>query len=73
MDLQTYLDTSGVTQAELARRLGVTPPMIWQWINRVRPVAAEKVIPLETATDGACPRYETRPDIYPPAEYRVEA
>ncbi len=65
MDLKTYLEEHGVTQSELARRVGVTPGMVWQWINGHRPVAAEKVIPIEQATDGVVQRHEIRPDIYP--------
>ena len=71
MTLTDYLRQHDVTQAEMARRLGVTPALIWQWLNGTRPIAAEKVIPIEEATDGACPRHELRPDIYPPDEYRA--
>lgn len=71
MDLKTYLDTHDVSQSELARLLDVTPSMISQWITGHRPIAAEQVIPIERATNGCCPRYELRPDIYPPDEYRA--
>lgn len=69
MDLKTYLERHDVTQAELARRIGVTPSFVSQWITGHRPIPAEKAIPIEEATGGAVKRYESRPDIYPPAEY----
>ena len=69
MDLKTYLEKSGATQAQLAERCGVTPSMVSQWISGHRPIAAEKVIPIELATDGLVRRHELRPDIYPPDEY----
>lgn len=71
MDLKTYLADRGVSQSELAERLGVTPSLISQWISGHRPIAAEQAIPIEKATDGAVKRHETRPDIYPPSEYQA--
>ncbi|HMU15864.1 MAG TPA: YdaS family helix-turn-helix protein [Thauera aminoaromatica] len=68
MNLQTYLETHKVSQSEFARRLGITPGLVWQWLNGVRPISATKVIPIETATAGAVCRHELRPDIYPPSE-----
>lgn len=65
MDLKSYLKTFEVSQAELARRVDVTPSMVSQWITGHRPIAAEKVIPIEQATNGAVSRHELRPDIYP--------
>ncbi len=72
MDLRTYLETTGTSQGDLARRLDVHPSLVSQWITGHRPIAAAKVLPIEHATDGACPRHELRPDIYPPDEYRVD-
>lgn len=71
MDLKTYFEKHGISQAELASRVGVSPSMVSQWLSGHRPIAAEKVIPIEQATEGACPRYELRPDIYPPSEYQA--
>lgn len=65
MKLDEYMKASGTTQAELARRVGVTPPMVWQWLTNYRGIAAERVLAIEAATDGAVTRYELRPDIYP--------
>lgn len=48
--------------AKLARALGVKSQAISQW----KRVPAERVIAVETATDGKVSRHELRPDIYPP-------
>ena len=71
MDLKTYFADSGVSQSELASRIGVSPSLISQWLSGHRPIAAEQVIPIERATGGAVKRHELRPDIYPPDEYRA--
>ena len=71
MDLKTYLEKHDVSQSELDRRLDVTPALVWQWLNGHRPIAAEKVIPIEVATEGCVRRHELRPDIYPPTEAGV--
>jgi DNA-binding transcriptional regulator YdaS (Cro superfamily) len=65
MDLTTYLARERISQAELARRLSVSPGLVWQWLNGRRQVAAEQVLPIERATNGAVSRHEIRPDIYP--------
>lgn len=48
----------------LARTLGVTPPMVWQWCEGIRPVSPKHCIPIELATKGAVTRYELRPDVF---------
>ncbi|MCC6196770.1 MAG: helix-turn-helix domain-containing protein [Burkholderiales bacterium] len=50
-------------QTELARMLGVTQGMVWQWANGRRQVAAERVLAIEAATGVS--RHDLRPDIYP--------
>jgi DNA-binding transcriptional regulator YdaS (Cro superfamily) len=46
--------------AELARRIGVTRQNVHQW----RRVPGERVLAVETATNGTVTRHEMRPDIY---------
>jgi DNA-binding transcriptional regulator YdaS (Cro superfamily) len=65
MLLHDYLETEKVSQTDFARRLGVTQGMVWQWLKGVRRISAEKVIAIETATDGKVSRHEIRPDLYP--------
>lgn len=38
---------------------------VWNWMNRNERVAAEWVIPIETAVEGRVSRHDLRPDIYP--------
>ena len=53
------------SQAELARRIGVRPSAVWNWLHR----ASSKGIPPQHAVDveraTGIPRYEIRPDIFP--------
>lgn len=65
MKLSKYLSSQKVSQTELARRVGVSQGMVWQWLNGVRQVSAEKVLTVEEATGGMVSRHEIRPDIYP--------
>jgi len=55
-------------QTALAKALNKKQAHIWGWINRDKKVPAEQVIPIEKIT--GVPRYELRPDIYPPEEYK---
>lgn len=57
------------SQAHLAARIGVKQQVISFWLTKSRlGVAAEYVIPIERATNGAVTRHELRPDIYPTDE-----
>lgn len=55
-------------QTALAKALNVTQANIWNWLNRDNSVPAERVLHIEKLTK--VPRYELRPDIYPPEEYK---
>lgn len=50
-------------QAELARRLGIKPPTVNQWIKGGRPVPADRCPAIERATDRAVTCEELRPDV----------
>jgi DNA-binding transcriptional regulator YdaS (Cro superfamily) len=65
MKLAKYLERQGVTQSEFARTLGVTPGLVWQWLNKHRPIAPQKALLIEEKTSGAVTRHELRPDVYP--------
>ena len=65
MQLAEYLSKRAVSQAELARKLDVTPGLIWQWLNGHRRVGAEQVLKIEAATGGEVSRHELRSDLYP--------
>lgn len=51
------------SQAALARLLGVTPSMVYQWIAGKRPVTAEQCPAIERATDGQVRCEDLRPDV----------
>lgn len=52
------------SQSELARRVGVTPQRVGQWVKCGR-VPAEQVLKIEFACAATVSRFELRPDIYP--------
>lgn len=64
MNLKKYLATEDISQVEFAKRLGVSPGAVWQWINGYK-MAAENVLPIESATGGKVTRHDLRPDLYP--------
>jgi len=61
MNLKDYLSTFG-SKADLARKIGAQPQLVWQWSSGVRPVPIERCVPIERATDGAVTRKDLRPD-----------
>lgn len=72
MDLKTYLDQPGHTQAALAEAIAKTPGpkgctqgLVSQWSLGHLRVTAERAVQIEEATDGAITRHELRPDLYP--------
>ena len=73
--IQKAVDAVG-SQAALAKAIGISPAVVWQWLKGRRPVAAQHCIPIETATAGAVNRYDLRPDVFgkaPSAETREGA
>lgn len=74
MTLTEYFAANpNVSQTAFAAKVGVTQGMVWQWLKGRRRISGEKVIPIETATDGAVSRYELRPDLYPRTESTGES
>lgn len=49
------------SSANLARSIGVTPQAVHAWDR----IPAERVLPIERATEGKVTRHELRPDLYP--------
>jgi DNA-binding transcriptional regulator YdaS (Cro superfamily) len=56
--------------AALARRLGISRNAVSDWRSKQR-VPVERVLDIEKLT--GIPRYEIRPDIYPPPSQTTEA
>lgn len=61
MNLSSYLKNE--SQTALAKRLGVSQGMIWQWANERSRITAERAIQIEIATDGKVTVEEMRPDV----------
>ncbi|MGE8637449.1 YdaS family helix-turn-helix protein [Achromobacter sp. UMC46] len=62
MKLHDYFDRDGaLTAAALARRVGVSPALIYQWRTGRRPVPVQHCVPIEHATSGAVTRRDLRP------------
>lgn len=76
MDINTYL-SSTETAASLARKLEISPVLVSQWRNGVRPIPIERCPDIERATGGAVTRRDLRPDdwhrIWPELNQQVEA
>lgn len=62
MSLNEYLQTT--TNAELARRLGVTPAMVAHWLHGRNRITAERALQIEQVTDGMVTAAELRPDVF---------
>ena len=58
MDLSTYLTKTRRAQSEFARAIGVSPSMLYQWLNGIRPIAHKHGPKIEQETAGQCPREE---------------
>jgi DNA-binding transcriptional regulator YdaS (Cro superfamily) len=73
MNLSEYLRSHELTQRQFADRMGVTPGMVWHWLNGASRITAERACQIEAVTDGAVKRHELRPDLFdPPAQALAE-
>lgn len=67
MLLEEFLKT--VSQQKLADALGITQPMVSQWVTsgrQRRPVSPKMAIRIHEVTDGLVSKYELRPDLFGP-------
>lgn len=62
--LKAYLKRSGMTQQQLAQRIGVSQSYVWQWLAGRRRVAPERAAQLEQSTAGALTRRDFYPDLF---------
>jgi DNA-binding transcriptional regulator YdaS (Cro superfamily) len=60
MNLSSYLEKN--SNSELAKKLGVSQGLIYQWATKRRPVSPAKCVAIEKATDGEVSRKELRDD-----------
>lgn len=64
MDIARYLKKKKLSQAAFARMLGVSPGLVWQWLNdytNVTPAQAKKI---EAKTNKEVSRSDAAPEIY---------
>lgn len=76
MTLEESRKMIGLTQTELARRLGVQKPAVSRWESGARRIPAERAVQIELVTEGKIPRHITRPDLFseqPVSPERAEA
>lgn len=62
MKLDTYLTKFEISQSDFANSIGVTQGMVYQWINKDRPVTPIKCVEIEKQTKGHVTRKDLRPD-----------
>jgi DNA-binding transcriptional regulator YdaS (Cro superfamily) len=60
MNLKQYMQNT--SQADFARLIGVSPGLVYQWLEKIRPVSAEQCVAIEQATNGEVTRKDLRPD-----------
>jgi DNA-binding transcriptional regulator YdaS (Cro superfamily) len=63
MTIIEFLQHSGMTQAELARRMDVFESQLSRWVNGHQQIAWHHAVKLEGITDGLCTCEELRPDL----------
>jgi DNA-binding transcriptional regulator YdaS (Cro superfamily) len=63
MNLENYCTTIS-SQTGLARELGVTQGLVWQWLNGRTRITAENALLIEEKTGGVVTKEELRPDIF---------
>lgn len=70
MNLKSYLEQPGKTQAEFAANIGVSQSLVSQWVTGKKRVRAEVVQIIEVETKSQVTRQDLRPDIFgsPPSE-----
>lgn len=62
--LRAYREAAGLTQAQLAKLLGISQPMVAAIENGKRTITAEKAVEWDLATNGKLAREQLRPDLF---------
>lgn len=63
MNLNSYLNREDATSAAaLARDVGVSPTLVYQWRTGRRPIPVEHCAAIERVTGGEVSRRDLRPD-----------
>lgn len=62
MKIETYLEQMHVRPSDLSRQIGVTQPVLWQWMTGYRKVPIVRAIQIEQITEGMVTRRDLRED-----------
>lgn len=65
MNLQTYLQQHQVSQAQFAKRLGVSQGLVWQWVNGKTALTVDRVKQIAVETGHEVTPHELMPDVFP--------
>lgn len=63
MNLKNHTDLKRDGAIALGRDMGISPSLISQWANGIRPVPTERCPEIEKATSGLVTCEELRPDV----------
>lgn len=61
MKLKDYISATSTKKADFARAIGVSPALLHQWVEEIRPVAVRHCLAIERKSGGAVSRRELRP------------
>jgi len=61
MNLANYLAETGTKKSSFARAIKVSPALLHQWVEGIRPVAIQHCISIERETGGRVSRKDLRP------------
>lgn len=63
MNLNQWLAKTNTKKADFARAINVSDALLYQWLNEIRPIAAQHCPSIERATNGAVRCEVLRPDV----------
>lgn len=64
MDIPVYLKKKGLTQADFARLVGVSQPLVWRWVNKPETVSPRMAKRIEEVTGGLIKRRHLKPELF---------
>ena len=65
MNIAEYLASSGTTQTEFAKKVGVSQGVVSMWVKGKAKVAPEKWQKIYIASEGNVKLIDLRPDLFP--------
>jgi DNA-binding transcriptional regulator YdaS (Cro superfamily) len=61
MNIKNYLQKTRTTTADFAHGIGVSPALVYQWMNGIRPIAVQHCLAITASTGGKVGLTELRP------------